>query len=393
MKAAFVHDHYFVHDKKNNIYYDGSGGVFNFKLWQRYLAVFKSLIVVGREKKSLPNKLVDSTYKNVTFELRTELTSGIDRFLMQRTVKNELKKTLSKVDFAIIRVPSVLGYIAQDVCIENKIPYTLEVVACSWDAYWNYGSFQAKLMAPLEYFKLKMCVKKSPAVIYVTKKFLENRYPSNCSYEAISNVNIEEIIPITQKDTFYSSFGTLDIFKIALIGSFHVKYKGHYELLKSVKYLKENKNITRLKVYLVGTGDPSWVINLANNLGVSDQVEIVGTLKSGKDGVLPFLDTMHLYAHPSKQEGLPRVVIEALSRGRLAVGSSAAGIPELIDEKFLHSPGDWKKLGNDIQYLLENIDEWKEITDKNLLNANGYLEEELQQKRVNYLKKAINVRT
>src|SRR5690606_14381450 len=101
----------------------------------------------------------------------------------------------------------------------------------------------------------------------------------------------------------------------------------------------ENKNITRLKVYLVGTGDPSWVINLANNLGVSDQVEIVGTLKSGKDGVLPFLDTMHLYAHPSKQEGLPRVVIEALSRGRLAVGSSAAGIPELIDEKFLHSPG------------------------------------------------------
>src|SRR5690554_5913746 len=121
MKAVFIHDHYFVYNPQNGRYYDGSGGVFDKKLWKRYLAIFDSLIVVGRQKDDLPNKLVDSTFENVTFELRPELKYGIDRYIKKFEVKKHLSKTLSQVDFVIIRLPSVLGFIAQEICEEKNI--------------------------------------------------------------------------------------------------------------------------------------------------------------------------------------------------------------------------------------------------------------------------------
>src|SRR5690606_5399924 len=267
-----------------------------------------SLIVVGRQKKTLPNKLVDSSCDNVTFELRDELKSGIDRFTKKKLIKKQLTKTLSKVEFAIIRVPSVLGYIAQEICIENNIKYTLEVVACSWDAYWNYGNISGKLMAPLEFYKLKSTVAKAKACIYVTKLFLQRRYPASCEFEAISNVNIDSAISKQEKDRFYSQYVKGDEFKIALIGSFHVKYKGHLEILKALHHLKKEFKLENIRVYFVGTGDAQWVVDLAKFFQIAESVEIVGTLKAGEEGVLPFLDTMHLYVHPSRQEGLPRVV-------------------------------------------------------------------------------------
>ena len=390
MKAAFIHDHYFVYNPKDGKYYDGSGGVFDEKLWQRYLAVFNSLIVVGRRKDNLPNKLVDSSCANVTFELRDELKAGVNRFTKRNLIKNQLAKTLSKVDFAIIRVPSVLGYVAQEICIENNIKYTLEVVACSWDAYWNYGNISGKLMAPLEYYKLKATVAKAKACIYVTKVFLQSRYPTYCEYESISNVNIDNTISKTDKDNFYSGYIKGEEFKIALIGSFHVKYKGHFEVMKALHYLKTVHKLGNFKIYFVGTGDPTWVINIAKSLGITESVEIVGTLKAGNEGILPFLDAMHLYVHPSKQEGLPRVVIEALSRGRLALGSKAAGIPELIDEEFLHSPGDWKKLAKDIKAIYHRQEDWEKLSDISLERSFEYLESVLQKRRENYLKRVSN---
>lgn len=390
MKAAFIHDHYFVHNSLDGKVYDGSGGVFDYKLWKRYLSVFDSLIVVGRLKDDLPNKLIDSTCENVSFELRGELRSGIDRFTKRKIVKRELKKTLEKIDFAIIRLPSILGYIALEICKENEIKYTLEIVACPWDAYINYGNISGKIIAPLEYCKLKNATKKAKACIYVTKYFLQKRYPTFCDSRAISNVNINELIDVKNALDFYKSYQEADEFKIALIGSFHVKYKGHIEAMQAISYLKTKYNLSNLKLYFVGTGDASWVLDYAKNIGIDHMIEIVGTLKSGKEGIVPFLDSMHLYIHPSKQEGLPRVVIEALSRGRLSLGSTVAGIPELLSNNFLHEPGNWEKLAKDIYDVYNSKIFWEEIINSNISKASEYLEDKLQNNRYNYLKKISN---
>jgi glycosyltransferase involved in cell wall biosynthesis len=386
MTAAFIHDHYFVYNQKDDQYYDGSGGVFDHNLWNRYLQIFDKLIVVGREIHTLPNKLVVSSANNVSFELIDSLKSGFDRFLKASVVKDKLRATISKADFAIIRVPSALGYLAQSVCIETGKPYVLEIVGCPWDAYWNYGSMVAKLMAPFEMLKLKAVTKKAKACIYVTKGFLQKRYPTNGDAIGISNVNISETLKEEDALAFYANNNANDSFRIGLIGSFHVKYKGHIEALKALKKIIETGKIPNIKLLLVGTGDYTWIRGYVDQLQISDHVEIVGAVEAGKDGVLPFLESIHLYIHPSKQEGLPRVVIEALSLGRLGLASTVAGTPELLKAKYLHAPGDWNALSHQILNMYENPQDWGHIIHENLETANRYLESILQEKRISFIK-------
>lgn len=47
------------------------------------------------------------------------------------------------------------------------------------------------------------------------------------------------------------------------------------------------------------------------------------------------LDVADIYIQPSLQEGLPRAVVEAMSRGCPVIGARTGGIPELINEKFI----------------------------------------------------------
>jgi glycosyltransferase involved in cell wall biosynthesis len=60
--------------------------------------------------------------------------------------------------------------------------------------------------------------------------------------------------------------------------------------------------------------------------------------------VLEWLDDVDLYLQPSFQEGLPRALVEALSRACPALGSTAGGIPELLPPECLHEPGDARRL-------------------------------------------------
>ena len=59
---------------------------------------------------------------------------------------------------------------------------------------------------------------------------------------------------------------------------------------------------------------------------------------------MKWLDGLDIYIQPSFQEGLPRALVEAMSRGLPALGSSVGGIPELLPSYCLHEPGDSSKL-------------------------------------------------
>src|SRR5690606_10673633 len=108
--------------------------------------------------------------------------------------------------------------------------------------------------------RLKRIVSKAHNVIYVTQKVLQQRYPTFGASEAISNVRLKEVVNEESVERFYKK--REDIFKIGMIGSFHVRYKGHLEALKALKCLKE-KGYIAVELHLVGTGDATWVSELA----------------------------------------------------------------------------------------------------------------------------------
>lgn len=388
LKAVFVNDHNFFLDPENNFIYDGSGGVFDQNLWKRYLGIFEELLIIGRKTEVKPEKLNLSSFENVDFFLLKNPSSLKNRFFNYLSLKKTLKKIILKYDFAIIRLPSYLGAIAFEICYKYKIKYVLEVVADPFTSYRYHGSLLGNIIAPYERYKLKSILQKAQNVIYVTQEKLQDTYPNLNNNIGISNVRLTSVAQEDEVEKFYLNLKN-EKFTIGLIGTFHARYKGHVELLKAIQYLV-NKGRNDIKVLLVGTGDPSWFRELVAKSNMENYFEMVGVLESGEKGIIPFLDKLDCYAHPSLTEGLPRVVLEAMSRGKICVTSDAGGVKEFLDEKFIHKAGDWHTLATHIENIILSDDQTKlNYALDNLKKSEEYLEVKLQARRTEFIEKIL----
>ncbi|CAM3820127.1 glycosyltransferase family 4 protein [Sphingobacterium prati] len=386
MKALFIHDHPFIKDEKNGTIY--TSGNLNSILWERYLKHFDSITVIGRCKlESDISRYHPAEKENVTFKLFDNVAGGADYFRKRRQIETRLIEEIKKHEIIIMRFPATISVFAAEYCIKNGIKYVAEVVGCSWDANWNYGGLAPKLLAPYSYFKMKKAVKHASASIYVTKEFLQKRYPTRASIiENASNVIIKDI----QEQALPNRLLRIDNFKtnainVGIIGNIAVRYKGYDVLLKAISNLPDNiKN--SVKIQFVGGGDPSYLKSLIERYQVTKHVTIRGKLKAGKE-IFDFIDNLDIYIHPSKQEGLPRVVIEAMSRACPVLASSVAGTPELLAAEFLHAPGDDKKLTNDIIKVVKDLPLKKQMALDNFERSKEYLFEVLEARRERFFRK------
>ena len=156
MKVVFFHDHRFK--KYNNKHY--SEGQFSDSTWQRYLDFSDELLVVAREVEYTginTEKLNAINNQRVLFDCFDEIK------LFDRVINCQLKTNIAKkieyTDVVVCRLPSFLGSLAFDVAFDLKKKIIVEVVGCPYDSLMNHGSFIAKLLAPLEAYKMKRIIK------------------------------------------------------------------------------------------------------------------------------------------------------------------------------------------------------------------------------------------
>ena len=71
-----------------------------------------------------------------------------------------------------------------------------------------------------------------------------------------------------------------------------------------------------------------------SRLGIDNEVEFLGSVTAGEP-VRRELDQADLFILPSRAEGVPRAMLEAMARGLPCIGSSIGGIPELLHEEDL----------------------------------------------------------
>ncbi len=385
MKGLFIHDHVFYKYSDKHFSPGGLPAV----VWERYLDHVDNLTIISRGKvldSDETSGLVLSEKENVNFNLFYNVKGGFDYYKYQRLIKTRLKEQIEKHDLIIIRVPSTIGAFAAEICRKLKKTYITEVVGCAWDSNWNYGSLPIKLQAPFNFLKMRKVVANSIASIYVTKFFLQGRYPNKGILSYASNVQInknndsvlENHIDLIKKEK--------RLYKLGIIGNLSIRFKGFDVALNALQLLK--KEGVKFKFYLVGGGDQSYVKSLIGKLNLNDCVEIVGRLESGNK-VFEFLDSLDVYIHPSKQEGLPRAVIEAMSRACPVLASTVAGIPELIQEKYLHSPGDYKSLYQQLVVVLQKKVELIEMAKNNFEKSKEYDIETLSKRRYDFFKEAI----
>lgn len=383
MKVIFSHDHMFF--KHNKTYYTNGG--LSYSVLERYVEAFSNITVLSRQKecfdieevqgltlasgKGVDFVAVPNFKKLKSFHLYTQAIS---------VVENEVKNS----DLIIARVPSSISYLVIKAAIKFKKPYLVEVVGCAWDAHKNHGSLIGRISAPYAYLKMKKMVERAPYAIYITKEFLQRRYPNNNKTIVCPNVKIQEVAQdvLQKRLEKVNNISTKQEIKLGLIGSLDVNYKGHKTAILAVKHLK--KVGINSKIEFLGQGDSERWLSLAKLEGVEKQIVFKGSLPSGQ-AVYDWIDSLDIMVQPSAAEAQGRSIIEGMSRGCPLVATKVGGIVELIQSDFLIDVDDYIGLSEKIVGLLNDPQKMKSISIENFNEAKNYYAFEIEKKRHRFL--------
>lgn len=145
---------------------------------------------------------------------------------------------------------------------------------------------------------------------------------------------------------------TGDGFHIAYIGTFRVT-KGLDVLLEAMRLLTASN--VPVTLHLAGDG-PQLQASLeeqARASGVADRVRFQGY--QSHDRVPRWLAAADVLCLPSRSDGCPNIILEALACGRPVVASRVGGIPEILTDDIgeLVSPDDAADLARGIRAALE----------------------------------------
>ena len=295
----------------------------------------------------------------------------------RKKVKAKLKKLIEENDIVFARFSGETGKMAVRLCRKMKKPYIIECVGCYWDSFSNYG-WKGKILAPYMYLSTRKLIKNAPYVVYVTNKFLQKRYPNTGKSIAASNV---ELRPMTEEclKARIEKIKTKEKNEPTILGTaaaIDVPYKGQAYVIEAISIL--NKKGYNFEYQVIGTGDKSRLENLASKFGVLDKVKFVGVLK--QDKVFDWMDTLDIYIQPSDQEGLPRALIESMSRACPAIGSTTAGIPELLAPEAIFTRKKVNELVKALRYMNDKEHQLKQAK-RNFREATDYQREIIYQRR------------
>ena len=119
---------------------------------------------------------------------------------------------------------------------------------------------------------------------------------------------------------------------------------------------------------------------MCKQLRLSETVRFTGHLGDRK-AVLAELDDADAFIMPSRTEGLPRAMIEAMARGLPCLGTRVGGIPELLDDDALFPVDDHRALARMVDARLRDPAWMTATSARNLALARTYRQDLLRERR------------
>ncbi|HFR3241222.1 TPA: glycosyltransferase [Streptococcus suis] len=385
MKKVLVISDAHIEKLPDNTYWCRTA-VHGYDFWTRYLRVFEKVIVVARVKAvSEIDKSLYNRADGVGVEIRElPFIRGMKGYL---TNYSEMSKCISKLigdeDCAIFRMPSIPAFMLLRHYKRTGKPYAFEIVADPMDAY-----SENKVAQFIFTRLLKRETVKANGVSYVTKYFLQTRYPSYSILHGddsehfdsyYSSINLDATF-FSEPKIFNEPLKSMNIIHVA--SAINSDIKGHSTLLNVIKKLRE-KNLD-VKLTCVGDGDKrKYYEQMAVELGISEYVRFTG-LFSSKSDLRNELLKSDLFLFPTKAEGLPRAVIEAMAVSLPCISTPVNGIPELLTDDYLFDPLDVEGFSAKIEHLMSAPVELSKMSSDNNAVAQLYLNNILEERRNNF---------
>ena len=380
MKAIITLEHRF-YSYKGELY---TLGAFDQKFWKRYLDIFSEVLIVARVRPLLKlegNEIRVSSDRIKFYELDYYIGAK-QGFMKLPSLKRKLKLLADTNQGAyILRIGSPIADLLVPILKKRSIPYAVEVVGDPWDVFAKGAiSHPVRPLLRLYFaYKLKKQCAGAKFSSYVTEHALQKRYPPRNSVKTInaSSINLSKDFLFENK-----TFGR-DDFDWVFVGTLEQFQKAPDILIRSFKILL-NKH-PRARLNFVGDGRKRLVLEeLAISLGVQDSIYFHGSVASSEQ-VREFLVSSPFFVLPSRGEGLPRAMIEAMACSCLCVGSDIGGIRELIDAEWIAPVNDVEQLAQKMIKIMDQSFEQKNIiSSRNFHKAKDYLGDKLENRRKDF---------
>jgi glycosyltransferase involved in cell wall biosynthesis len=320
-------------------------------------------------------------------------------FCKRRAVIAAVRRALGPDDAVIMRVGSQLANCLFPVLHRAGRPYGVEVVGDPWDVF-SPGAVRHPLRAFFRryaFWHLRTQCAQACAAAYVTDYALQRRYPAHGSsyVTAYSSVELAQGA-ITERWSAGGSEAEVTEkrlradatrapnpngpIRLVFVGALAQLYKAPDVLLKSMaKCVRAGLD---LELVMIGDGRCRAALERrAAHLGLAQRVFFRGQLPAG-DAVREELDRGDIFVLPSRQEGLPRAMIEAMARALPCIGSSVGGIPELLPPEDLVPPENAAALATKIREVATDPARLQRMAARNLERAKDFRDNLLRERRL-----------
>jgi glycosyltransferase involved in cell wall biosynthesis len=383
---------------------DGSvwtSGMNSCRLWARYRTVFETVKVVARVRDvpTVPSGWSRADGPGITF-LAVPYYLGPRQYLAKAwPIRRALAEAVTDRDAVILRVGSHIAGCLEPALFRAGHPYGLEVLSDPFDVFAP-GAVRHQLRPFFRWWftrQLRRQCRRAAGVAYVTRQALQARYPCATYSVGMSDVEISPEAIVRTATAFATHYSSVELakeasvtscrsvsrqgerFRLITIASLAQMYKAPDILIRAVA-----ECVTAgmdLSLTIVGDGKHRPELErLASTLGLRERVEFLGQLPAGA-AVRAQLDTADLFVLPSRSEGLPRAMIEAMARALPCVGSTVGGISELLPPEDLVPASNVSALAAKIQEVLLSPDRMSAMSSRNLAAAREYRDEVLDARR------------
>ncbi|QIR37809.1 glycosyltransferase family 4 protein [Tolypothrix sp. PCC 7910] len=292
--------------------------------------------------------LIDRAYQIASF-----YPKAFKRLYRNFQLIPKLEKILREWNINVVYTNSSATPVGALVAEKLKIPHVWhlrEFLDKDYNIYLDWGKALSSLF--IQKSNAKIAISRAIASHFFSEHTTENLH---IVYNGIaSSVELKRLYEMG-----ITSLSLDRPFTFALVGLIHPN-KGQDVAIKALS--KITPDFPQVRLLIVGDGSSDYLSQLkklAENLGVSNQVEFLGYLE---DAYKAYLDSDAILMC-SKNEGMGRVTVEAMSVCRPVIGYDNAGTSEIIqhEKTGLLYRGNHEMLAACMSRLIENPDWAKQL--------------------------------
>lgn len=315
-----------------------------YDFFARYLQVFERVTVLSRvrDAEELPRSARRADGEGVRFYDLPDFHGASGTLVGALPAARAVARAVDahRGELFMLRPPGPVSLLTYAALERRRAPFAVELVTDPAETF-RASAFGSPLLSllrrPLAGAFARMC-RRALAVSYVTERHLQARYPARapelgraCPDGDLPADLFERHAPVRAR--LERSELRLERARLFLTGRMDRPFKGIDVALRALAALRARGREVSLEIAGGGRLFEEYRA-LASRLGVADAVEWLGEV-SDHAALLEALEESDIFVLPTRREGLPRALLEAMALGLPCLATPIAGIPELLDREDL----------------------------------------------------------